>query len=202
MTFISINEIICLLCSGQDTAWYSFCSAQEKCTSLAELYATQQTVQVASPVSFNWFSFFFKNQHFQNSLNSVRNGKEQPLCRCATFQSLFYQFKKCICTFTYLPDSCRKLEMKLDHIFDGKRLKDHVIRSVDAIDADGCEVLCFWEPDCVSFNFKKSMSQCELNNSTFEEQEDKLETNYDYIYRGAEVRKELQFDLNHELSTA
>ena len=92
--------------------------------------------------------------------------------------------------------------MKLDHIFEGKRLKDHVIRSVDAIDADGCEVLCFWEPDCVSFNFKKSMSQCELNNSTFEEQEDKLETNYDYIYRGAEVRKELQFDLNHELSTA
>ena len=75
MTFISINEIICLLCSGQDTAWYSFCSAQEKCTSLAELYATQQTVQVASPVSFNWFSFFFKNQHFQNSirLGMVKN---------------------------------------------------------------------------------------------------------------------------------
>ena len=88
--------------------------------------------------------------------------------------------------------------MKVDHIFEGKRLKDHVIRSVDAIDADGCEVLCFWEPDCVSFNFKKSLSQCELNNSTFEEQEDKLETNYDYIYRGAEVRK----DFNHELSTA
>ena len=49
--------------------------------------------------------------------------------------------------------------MKVDHILEGKRLKDHVIRSVDAIDADGCEVLCFWEPDCVSFNFKKSLSQ-------------------------------------------
>ena len=104
--------------------------------------------------------------------------------------------------FTYLSDSCRKLEMKVGHTFEGKRLKDHMIRSRDAIDADDCELLCFWEPDCVSFNFKKSMSQCELNNSTFEEQEDKLETNYDYIYRGAEVRKELQFDLNHELSTA
>ncbi|XP_073249943.1 uncharacterized protein [Porites lutea] len=76
--------------------------------------------------------------------------------------------------------------MKVDHIFEGKRLKEHLIRSVDAIDADGCEVLCFLEPDCVSFNFKKSMSQCELNNSTFEEKEDKLETNYDYIYQGAE----------------
>ena len=89
--------------------------------------------------------------------------------------------------FTYLPDSCRKLEMKVDHIFEGKRLKDHVIRSRDAIDADDCELLCFWEPDCVSFNFKKSMSQCELNNSTFEEQQNKLETHYDYIYREAEA---------------
>ena len=153
-------------------------------------------------MSFNWFNFLLFQKPTFSKFNSIRNGKEQPLCRCATFQSLFYQFKKCICTFTYLPDSCRKLEMKVDHIFEGKRLKDHVIRGVDAIDADGCEVLCFWEPDCVSFNFKKSMSQCELNNSTFEEKEDKLETNYDYIYRGAEVRKELEFDLNHELSTA
>ena len=158
---------------------------------------TQQTVQVVSSVSFNWFNFLLFQKPTLTKFNSIRNGKEQRLCRRATFQS-----KKFICTFTYLPDSCRKLEMKLDHIFEGKRLKDHVIRSVDAIDADDCEVLCFWEPDCVSFNFKKSMSQCELNNSTFEEQEDKLETNYDYIYRGAEVRKELQFDLNHELSTA
>ncbi|XP_073249942.1 uncharacterized protein [Porites lutea] len=76
--------------------------------------------------------------------------------------------------------------MKVGHTFEGKRLKDHVIRSLDAIDADDCELHCFWEPDCVSFNFKKSMSQCELNNSTFEEKQKKLETHYDYIYREAE----------------
>ena len=35
------------------------------------------------------------------------------------------------------------------------------------------------------------MSKCELNNSTFEEQQDKLETNYDYIYRGAIVSERL-----------
>ena len=89
--------------------------------------------------------------------------------------------------FTYLSDSCRKLEMKVGQTFEGKRLKDHMIRSRDAIDADDCELLCFWEPGCVSFNFKKSMSQCELNNSTFEEQQNKLETHYDYIYREAEA---------------
>jgi len=35
------------------------------------------------------------------------------------------------------------------------------------------------------------MSKCELNNSTFEEQQDKLETHYDYIYRGATVSERL-----------
>ena len=28
------------LTSGQDTDWYSFCSAQEKCVSLAQPYTT------------------------------------------------------------------------------------------------------------------------------------------------------------------
>ena len=40
---MSINVIMCLLCSGQDTARYSFCSAQEKCASLAELYTTDSS---------------------------------------------------------------------------------------------------------------------------------------------------------------
>ena len=92
MTFISINVIICLLCSGQDTARYSFCSAQEKCASLAELYTTQQTVQVASPVSFNWFSFFFKKQHFQNSirLGMVKNNHSVDVL---PFNHYFISFK-------------------------------------------------------------------------------------------------------------
>ncbi|KAM7445031.1 hypothetical protein ABFA07_006418 [Porites harrisoni] len=84
-------------------------------------------------------------------------------------------------------DTCRYLEWRADHIFDGKRLKHHVIRSIDALDAKTCEIHCFFEPDCASFNFKKSsMSQCELNNATVEEQDDKLDTKDDYIYQGAE----------------
>ncbi|XP_073249948.1 uncharacterized protein [Porites lutea] len=85
-------------------------------------------------------------------------------------------------------DTCRHLEWRANHIFEGKRLKHHVIRSIDALDAKTCEIHCFFEPDCASFNFKKSsMSpQCELNNATVEEQDDKLETKDDYIYQGAE----------------
>ena len=72
-----------------------------------------------------------------------------------------------------------------------------MIRSMVALDAKTCEIYCFGEPDCASFNFKKSsMSpQCELNNATVEEQDDKLEENDDYIYQGAEVSEELQSGL-------
>lgn len=83
------------------------------------------------------------------------------------------------------------MEWKADQTLEGKRLKDHVIHRVDAVDEDICDIHCFWEPNCVSFNFQKSMSKCELNNSTFEEQQDKLETHYDYIYRGAIVSERL-----------
>jgi len=50
------------------------------------------------------------------------------------------------------------------------------------------------EPNCVSYNLKKEASvngkyKCELNNSTFGGQEDKLEKNSKYMYRGAKVRE-------------
>ena len=71
-----------------------------------------------------------------------------------------------------------------------------MIRSIDALDTKTCEIHCFGEPDCASFNFKKSStSQCELNNATVEEQDDNLETKDDYIYQGAEVCEKLQSGL-------
>ena len=42
--------------------------------------------------------------------------------------------------------------------------------------------------------------QCELNNATVEEQDDKLETKDDYIYQGAEVSEELQSGLQLKYS--
>ena len=50
------------------------------------------------------------------------------------------------------------------------------------------------EPNCVSYNLKKTQRvngkfACELNNSTFEGQKNKLEPNTDYIYGGAKVEK-------------
>ena len=49
------------------------------------------------------------------------------------------------------------------------------------------------EPNCVSYNFKKTATKsedhkCELNNSTHEGHENELEEDPSYKYHGAEVR--------------
>jgi len=87
-------------------------------------------------------------------------------------------------------DNCRQLEFRPDHTFDGKRLEKHVIRTVEVMDGNFCETVCYMEPNCVSYNLKKAASdngryKCELNNSTFEGQKNKLEENSKYLYRGA-----------------
>ena len=56
------------------------------------------------------------------------------------------------------------------------------------MDTDFCELQCYLEPSCLSFNFMKSAKKCQLNNSTFERQKNKLEKNMDFIYSGAKVR--------------
>jgi len=81
--------------------------------------------------------------------------------------------------------------MEFKHTFDGKRLKNHVIRKATVVDAEFCEHLCFMESNCDSYNLKKSaMSDgkflCELNNATFEGQKGKMETDPRYLYRGIE----------------
>ncbi|XP_068731497.1 uncharacterized protein [Montipora capricornis] len=88
-------------------------------------------------------------------------------------------------------EDCRQLEFKPSHTFDGKRLKKHVIRTEDVIDANFCRTLCYMESSCVSYNLKKTASsdgkyKCELNNATFEGQEDKLKPDSEYMYRGTQ----------------
>ena len=63
-----------------------------------------------------------------------------------------------------------------------------------------CETVCYIEANCVSYNLKKDASvngkyECELNNSTFEGQEDKREKNSKYIYRRAKVREVLEIQM-------
>ena len=92
--------------------------------------------------------------------------------------------------FCFLSGECRQLEF--NHIFDGKRLKNHVIRTVDVPSERSCRTLCYMEPNCVSYNFNKVKRKCELNNSTLKEVEENMqESNPNYIYSGAKVDQDL-----------
>lgn len=87
-------------------------------------------------------------------------------------------------------DDCRQLEFNPADKFDGKRLKQHVIGIKSIMDPNFCKNLCYMDPNCVSYNLKKTASidgkyRCELNNATSEGQQDNLEANSKYLYRGA-----------------
>ena len=71
--------------------------------------------------------------------------------------------------------------------FPGKRLINHLIRTIESPVQDFCSALCYMEPNCVSYNELVAsgspvITKCELNNSTHNEhpQGPKSWTNYRY----------------------
>ena len=89
-------------------------------------------------------------------------------------------------------DQCRQLEFTPEKAFDGRRLINHVIRTVEVLAMSFCDNMCYMEPDCVSINLYKRVSgdggyKCELNNVTHERHEHDLERKDHYFYHAAEV---------------
>ena len=101
----------------------------------------------------------------------------------------------------YFSGQCRHLEFGAEQAFRGKRLVNHLIRAHDPLMTDFCDALCYMEHNCASYNLMKRSEaeghRCELNNATHEGNENDLEENPDYVYRGTKVRtvsqNELQF---------
>ena len=70
-----------------------------------------------------------------------------------------------------------------------------MIRTIDVNNEDICQLQCYLEPNCVSYNFNKKeeengQHQCDLNNATYEhdnEHSGDLSKNENYVHRGAEV---------------
>ena len=92
---------------------------------------------------------------------------------------------------------CRNLRFTSSPIH-GYRLENHTIRTTDVINEHLCEMQCFLEPNCVSYNFHKTKQEsgkhkCDLNNATFHhENPGDLKKNKNYLYRGAEVSIKLR----------
>jgi len=89
---------------------------------------------------------------------------------------------------------CRNLRFTSAPIH-GYRLNNHVIRTIGVMNEDFCELQCYMEPNCVSYNFDEKedtngQNKCDLNNATYEhdnEHSGDLAKNENYVYRGAEV---------------
>ena len=83
---------------------------------------------------------------------------------------------------------CRGLRFPASFSFTAKRLQNHAIRTQQVPDVGFCEILCLWESNCVSINFKEKTGSCELNNATHRGYGYHLEDDADYVYHGANVR--------------
>ena len=87
-------------------------------------------------------------------------------------------------------DECRHMEFRNSGTFLGKRLINHVIKSLEIVQENLCGALCFMENNCVSFNTEirgGSSSKCELNNASHNEYPQDLQPWTNYTYRGAKV---------------
>ena len=74
----------------------------------------------------------------------------------------------------------------------GRLLINHVIRIVEVLTMNFCENMCYMEPDCVSINLDKRVSEhgeykCYLNNVTHERHEHDLKKEDNHFYHVAEV---------------
>jgi len=87
---------------------------------------------------------------------------------------------------------CRNLRFTSAPIH-GSRLNNHVIRTISVINEDFCQIQCYQEPNCVSYNFEKNgENKCDLNNATYEndnEHAGHLAEDENYVYREAEVSR-------------
>ena len=105
------------------------------------------------------------------------------------------------CSSYYLQffiDLCRKLEFTSSLAFHGKRLINHLIRTVESLVQDLCSTLCFMEPNCVSYNELVTsgspvITKCELNNFTHNEHPQDLKSWTNYRYKATMVSTFLSY---------
>ena len=76
------------------------------------------------------------------------------------------------------------------HPVTDKALVGHVIRKVQVHDGDQCEIRCYSEVECLSYNlgpYQVNGHSCELSNSDHIRHPDDLVPMSGYVFRGTEV---------------
>lgn len=88
-----------------------------------------------------------------------------------------------------LPEVCRELQYV--HKITGKALEGHVIKTIQVQHNDQCELSCFVELECNSYNLgplQVNGHTCELSKSDHLRHPDDFVTKPSYIYSGTKVR--------------
>ena len=93
-------------------------------------------------------------------------------------------------------DYCRTLNFV--HHLVGKALKRHLIRSISTQNCELCQIECFMEMMCVSYNCRGI--SCDLNSADHIEYPEDLEDEKDNDYHAAEVcRLENMFNFGKDM---
>ena len=96
-----------------------------------------------------------------------------------------------IIIFLFLkPDVCRILEFK--SAMKGYNLQGHIFKSVEVKSETDCDVNCYLESDCISFNVVTSPTDgtitCELSNSDHETHPEDLRRKFGAVYQPIKVK--------------
>ena len=87
------------------------------------------------------------------------------------------------------PSPCRDIHFS-DPVH-GYALKGHVIRFINVTNEDWCQIKCYLEGSCMSYNLgpkKDNVQECELSRSDHLQNPQDLIARANFIYRGTEVR--------------
>ena len=86
-------------------------------------------------------------------------------------------------------ENCRQVE--INPSIDNRRFVGHVFKSIETQSPTACQVNCFVEGDCVSFNVKPLQSEnhlCELSNSSDVVHPEDLKDEQGFVYTSFKVR--------------
>ena len=106
---------------------------------------------------------------------------------CIAVVQFFYYYYN----FLFLkPDVCRILEFK--SAMKGYNLHGHIFKSVEVQNETDCDVKCYLESDCISFNVVTSPTDgtitCELSNSDHETHPEDLRRQFGAVYQPIKVK--------------
>lgn len=109
------------------------------------------------------------------------------------YVSCFYHYLLSFCIFGFdLSDDCRLLQFKPQT--KNKTLQNHVIREFKVADQSKCELSCYHEPNCVSYNYGpeggiSSTKSCELSDrSHLQVSSEDFVSKENFTYREVSVR--------------